>query len=270
MTIESVRIGDLAVLRKLPAKGRDVPILFVHGYFADATVFTDWLEFFAARGWPAYAVNLRGRGGTQPDVDLGRVSMSDFVDDAASVARALGAPVVVGHSMGGLIAQQLAARHEVRAAVLLAPAPPRGISVLSPRLLLKQLKHLPAILMSRLVRPGGDDLKEIVLNRIPAEQQDELLAALSPDSGRAGRDMSITGVHVPSGDVTCPMLVIAGDDDRFIPVGIAERIAKRYAAPFHRLHGHAHMLILEPGWESIATFVEAWIRSTLHDAARAS
>ena len=217
MTIESVRIGELTVLRKLPAHGRDVPILFVHGYFADATVFTDWLEFFAARGWPAYAVNLRGRGGARPDVDLGRASMSDFVDDAAAVARALGAPVVVGHSMGGLIAQQLAARHDVRAAVLLAPAPPRGISVLSPRLLLKQLKHLPAIFMSRLVRPRRDDLKDMVLNRIPAEEQDELLRDLSPDSGRAGRDMSITGVHVASatpagGLVRARSAVAAGAD----------------------------------------------------------
>jgi len=270
MTIESVRIGDLTVLRKMPAHGRGVPILFVHGYFADATVFTDWLEFFAARGWPAYAVNLRGRGGSRPDIDLGRASISDFVDDAASVARALGGPVVVGHSMGGLIAQQLAARHDVRAAVLLAPAPPRGISVLSPRLLLKQLKHLPAIVLSRLVRPGREDLKEMVLNRIPPTRQDELLEDLGPDSGRAGRDMSIAGVHVASGDVTCPLLVVAGEDDRFIPIRIAERIAGRYGAPLHRLRDHAHMLILEPGWESIATFVEGWIRSALHDAARAS
>lgn len=270
MTIESVRIGDLTVLRKLPTHGRDIPILFVHGYFADATVFTEWLELFAARGWPAYAVNLRGRGGTLPTVDLGRASMSDFIDDAAVVARSLGSPVVVGHSMGGLIAQQLAAQQDVRAAVLLAPAPPRGISVLSPRLLLKQLKHLPAIFMSRLVRPGGEDLKAMVLNRIPAQQQDELLADLSPDSGRAGRDMSITGVHVASSQVKCPMLVVAGEDDRFIPIGIAERIAKRYDAPFHRLRGHAHMLILEPGWQSIATLVEDWILSNVRDAARAS
>jgi pimeloyl-ACP methyl ester carboxylesterase len=59
--------------------------------------------------------------------------------------------------MGGLIAQGLAERGAVRAAVLVSPAPPKGISVLSPRIAIKQLKYLPAIFRSRLVTPDRED-----------------------------------------------------------------------------------------------------------------
>src|SRR3954464_761811 len=151
---ETIRIDDVSVLTARPQRPTRPPVLFVHGYFATAAVFTNWLPFFANRGFPAYAVNLRGRAESRTVADLGRASIGDFVDDASAVARRLDKPVVVGHSMGGLIAQCLAERGEVRAAVLISPAPPRGITVLSPRLAIKQLKYLPAIFRSKLVHPN--------------------------------------------------------------------------------------------------------------------
>src|SRR5689334_10517680 len=105
---DTIRIDDLSVACARPPKATRRPVLFVHGYFATATVFTAWLPFFAARGVPAFAVNLRGRAGSRMSSDLGRASIDDFVDDASTVAHSLGTPVVVGHSMGGLIAQRLA------------------------------------------------------------------------------------------------------------------------------------------------------------------
>lgn len=256
---ETIRIDDLTVQCDRPAAATRPPVLFVHGYFASATVFTEWLPLFASRGIPAYAVNLRGRAGSRPGTDLGRASIDDFVDDAAAVARHLGSPVVLGHSMGGLIAQRLAERGEVRAAVLVSPAPPRGITVLSPRLAIKQLKYLPSILRSRPVVPHREDLREIVLNRVPPAQQSVLLDQLIPDSGRAGREMSISGVPVDRARVRCPIVVIAADDDRFIPMAIAQRVARRYGAPIHMLKDHAHMSVVEPGWQAVADLVERWI-----------
>ncbi len=256
---ETIRIGDLTVLRAAPPHATRPPVLFVHGYFADATAFIDWLPFFAARGFPAYAVNLRGRAGSRPGTDLGRASIADFVDDASTVARHLDAPFVVGHSMGGLIAQCLAERGEVRAAALLTPAPPRGISVLSARVAIKQLKYLPAILTSHVVHPDRQDLRELLVNCVPPERQDLLLDMMIPDSGRAGRDMSITGVRVDPSRVRCPMLVFAADEDRFIPAAIVGRIARRYGAPLQLMTGHAHMLIVEPDWESVGDAVARWL-----------
>ena len=256
---ETIRVGDLTVLCERPTNASRPPVLFVHGYFATATVFTEWLPFFASRGIPAYAVNLRGRAGSKTGIDLGRATIDDFADDASAVARFLGSPTVVGHSMGGLIAQRLAELGDVRAAVLVSPAPPRGITVMSPRLAIKQLKYLPAILRSRPVNPSREDLRDIVLNRVPPELQDAMLDEMVPDSGRAGREMSIAGVPVDRARVRCPILVVAASDDHFIPRAIAERIARRYGAPIRILQGHGHMSVVEPGWTTVAELVERWI-----------
>ena len=75
------------------------------------------------------------------------------------------------------------------------------------------------------------------MNRVPAEREEALARAMFPDSGRAGRDMSITGVPVDATRVRCPMLVVAAEDDRFIPARIVERVARRYGATLEVARG---------------------------------
>jgi pimeloyl-ACP methyl ester carboxylesterase len=264
---DTIRIDHLVVCHAAPARATRAPVLFVHGYFADATIWREWLPFFAQRGFPAYAINLRGRGGSDAgpsgatNADLGRASIADFVDDVRRVAQAIGNPAVVGHSMGGLIAQQLAALGAVRATVLITPAPPRGITVLSPRLAIKQLKYLPAILRSHVVHPSREDLRDIVLNCVPERDQNTILDALVPDSGRAARDMSITGFPVDRTAIRVPMFAITAEHDRFIPKPIVERIAARYDTPLQTFLGRGHMLVVEPGWETVADTVVRWLES---------
>src|SRR5512146_3081588 len=101
--IETLRIDDLTVLCARPVVARHRPVLLVHGYFATAAVFREWLPFLAERGIPAYALNLRGREGSRPGIDLGKAPVSDFVDDVTAVVTQLDQPIVVGHSMGGLL-----------------------------------------------------------------------------------------------------------------------------------------------------------------------
>lgn len=257
--IESIRVGDLAVLRARPDRPTNPPVLFIHGYFADASVWTQWLEFFAARGTPAFAVHLRGRAGSGSVENLGRVSMDDFVADAAAAAYHTGARIIIGHSMGGLIAQKLAERGDADSAVLITPAPPRGISVLSPRVAIRQAKYLPSLLLSRAVNPSREDLRQLVMNCVPADRQDAALDLIVPDSGRAGREMSLAGVPVDRTRVRCRLLVIAAREDRFIPASIVARIARRYGAPVETLPNHGHMIILEPDWERLADRILAWL-----------
>lgn len=256
--LETSRIGTLTALRVAGQSDAGRPVLFVHGYFADATVFSDWLPYFAARGFVPVALNLRGRAGSRPGTEIGRVSIDEYVEDAALAARALGRPLVVGHSMGGLLAQRLAALDLAEAVALIAPAPPRGITVMTWPLAIRQLKYLPAILASRPVRPSREDLRALVMNRVPPEQQDEVIDRLVPDSGRAGRELSITGVPVDASRVRCPVLVLGGSDDRFIPARTIARVADRYGTRLRVFAGHGHMIVLEPGWEEIAHIVADW------------
>ena len=88
-----------------------------------------WLYAAAQSGWDSWAVNLRGHHGSRPVTDLGRVSVSEYVEDVEDCLRQFGEAVVIGHSMGGLIAQKVAEGGRVRAAVFATSAAPHGIRV---------------------------------------------------------------------------------------------------------------------------------------------
>jgi pimeloyl-ACP methyl ester carboxylesterase len=237
------------------------PVLCLHGLFAGAWAFERFLPLVAQRGHPVAALSFRGHAPSTAVHDLGRLSIDDYVDDAATAAAALGRPIVVGHSLGALVALLLAAHDLVSAAVLVSPAPPRGITVLSPPILARMGRHLPALLFSRPFVPADDDLDALVLNRVPPEERASLRQRFSPDSGRAARQAAL-GVHsVPAGAVSVPMLVVSGDDDRFIPLGVARKVARRYGAPLHVASGHGHFLFSEPGWQTHAEFILDWIES---------
>ena len=267
---DTITVGNLTMTSAQPRAGMQAkpPMLFIPGFFASAWVYESYLPFFADRGYAGFALNLRGReGSTLPSgTMLGRVSINDFIDDARQVARwlteRLSRPIVVGHSMGGLIAQKLGEEGLARALVLLSPAPPRGISVMSGKLLRRQLRFLPALLRSKRVVPRWSDMRELVLNRVPESEQQAAFARFVSDSGRAGREMSFGAVKVDAERVRangCPVLVVTSDDDRFIPPRIAQRIAQRYRAPVYMARGHGHLMLQEPGWSEPASFIASWL-----------
>jgi pimeloyl-ACP methyl ester carboxylesterase len=259
---ERVIIGGLNALVSAPAVETGPPVLFVHGFFGLAIAFERMMGCLTAKGHRCVAIDLRGHGDSALSGDLGKVSIHDYADDVDRVARLLGDPIIVGHSMGGLLAQLVAERGVAKGIVLLSPAPPRGIPVLSLKLAIHQAKYMPAILTSRIVVPGRSDLRALVLNRVPEAERDALLDLLVPDSGRAALQMSVLGVPVDRDRVKAPALVIAGDEDLFIPASRGRRVADRYGAPFRLAPGRGHMLIIEPGYEELCEWIADWIRST--------
>lgn len=255
---ETLRVGPLAIRHVRPSVERGPAVLFLHGISVDASVWAEWLPFFASRGFPAYALSLRGHGESDRVPDLGSVSMNDYIDDALSAARFIGRPAVVGHSMGGLLAQCLAARGAVRSATLVTPAPPRGIPLFSPTLAIKQLKYVPALFFNRPVVAEREEMRDIAMNCAPPDIQERALDQLVPESGRALREISI-GVPVYARNVTCPIQVFAAEFDRFVPPKVVGRIAARYNAPLTVLPGRSHIVIQEPGWQSLAEQVIAFL-----------
>jgi pimeloyl-ACP methyl ester carboxylesterase len=245
-------------LETVDAPGAGAPVLCLHGLFAGAWVFDALLPVIAARGYPASALSFRGHPPVEPEASMGRHSIAAYCHDAAEAARALDRPIVIGHSLGGLVAQMLVARNLARAAVLVSSAPPRGISVMSPRLLARMTRYLPALLFSRAFRPSDDDFDALVLNRVPAAGRARLRDRLVADSGRAARQAAL-GVDIPAGAARAPQLVVSGDQDRFVPLGVARRIAARYGVRLHVARGHGHFLFAEPGWEEQAAVIMDWI-----------
>src|SRR4051812_25901368 len=112
-----------------PREGTMSTIVMTHGAFCGGWAFDDFRTAFEARGDQVLTPDLRGHG---PEAGAGEVigvSMSDYARDIATLCDGLTEPpVLIGHSLGGLVAQLAARRTRLRALVLLAPSPPWGVA----------------------------------------------------------------------------------------------------------------------------------------------
>ena len=130
----------LEVIKKEPAAiTHKTPILFVHGMWHAAWCWEEYfLPYFSQNGFVTYALSLRGHGGSEGREQLRWSSINDYVSDLAKVAEQLEAPpILVGHSMGGLIVQKYLESCKSPAAVLLASAPPKGVMLATARIFLR-------------------------------------------------------------------------------------------------------------------------------------
>ena len=254
------RIGDL-LLEHAPAAGplKPYPLLFVHGMNGGAWYLRPWLYAAAQAGWDSWAVNLRGHHGSRPVPDLGRVSVSEYIEDVEDCLRHFGAAVLIGHSMGGLIAQKAAEGGRVRAAVFATSATPRGIRVVTWSLLMSLPHYALPVLRSREFLPRREDALNFLGNRLSPELQAWAYAQLVPESGRAARQMALGGIKVDPEGIRCPTLVVGAEDDRITPAVVQRKIAARYSSRYLEAPGHAHMLMLEDGWELVFKEILNWL-----------
>jgi len=152
---------NLEIRSRLPERANaGSPLLFVHGGYCDAWCWEPYfLPWFAARGYPAYALSLRGHGASGGRESLFVAGIDDYAVDVARVAGKLPSrPVLIGHSMGAAVVERLIAAGPVRAAALFAPVPPGGLGPVAGRLLAWQPEYL--VNMQRLDAPhlAGDAL----------------------------------------------------------------------------------------------------------------
>ena len=130
-------VPRLEIRSRLPAKdaGRP-PLLFVHGGYCDAWCWEPYfLPWFAAKGYAAHALSLRGHGRSAGGETLFMASLADYEADVEHAIATLGTqPILIGHSMGAAIVELIVAKRPVRGAALLAPIPPAGLMSVATRL----------------------------------------------------------------------------------------------------------------------------------------
>lgn len=199
----------LAVTAALPnAPTQRPPVVLVHGAANSALVWTFWQRALAARGYASYAVDLRGHGASDP-CDLSRASMQDYADDVATaVAQLPSPPVVVGWSMGGLVAMMHAAQHAALACVTLAPSTPARER--NPANQLREGEFGP----DEYAITSDDPDDQPAMPDLDREERVFALASLGKDS-RYARDDRAAGIVIET--LPCPLLIATGTEDRQWP-----------------------------------------------------
>ncbi|MTI14625.1 alpha/beta hydrolase [Sansalvadorimonas verongulae] len=242
------------------------PIVFIHGMWGTPSVWHNFRDFFLQQGYEVHTPALRHHHTAQNLNDVGRLSIRDYVEDLSSFIESLpDKPLLIGHSMGGLLALLLAGKGLGRGAVLLAPAAPAGLLAIR----YSVLKTFAAILMKRgfwrtAHKPSPKAAAYGLFNRQPDEVQVAHYQDMVFESGRAACEIAFwwldphKSTRVES-TPDIPMLVVAGKEDRLTSVSTCYKTADRYGASFHLFNDHAHELHSEPGWERIAEQIAIWI-----------
>jgi pimeloyl-ACP methyl ester carboxylesterase len=239
----------------------------VHGGFCGGWAFEHFRKPFEAAGHLCLTPDLRGHGPGDRGSAVVGVSMTDFSRDIAALIEAQDEPpVLVGHSMGGLVAMMAATRAKVRALILLAPSPPWGVAGSSLEEAGSALAlHALGPFWLQSVDPDYASARLYSLDKLDKEARKATFARMTPESGRALWEtlnwwldpFMTTSVAVDK--IKAPVLALAGDRDLIHPPATVRQAAERLSADMQVFPGMSHWLIGEPGWEAVAQTCLDWI-----------
>lgn len=183
------------------------PVLLIHGAANSASAWKFWQKALGRRGWSSRAISLRGHG--KSDGELDGATMSDYVNDVTDVASQLRAqPVVMGWSMGGLVALMFAAEGRAKACVALSPTPPAVERNESVRI--REGVYGSEVYGIKDLDPA----KQPAMPDLDEEERGVALGSLSQES-RTARDERKAGIVIES--MRCPLLVVTGSEDKVFP-----------------------------------------------------
>ncbi len=251
------------------------PLLLIHGAANGAWVWEFWRRELKALGWDANVLDLRGHGASLP-VDFATVTMDDYVGDVESVTEQMRArlgaePVLIGWSMGGLVAMMYASTHEdTPALVLFSPSPPLQV----------QGRGDPEEVRATPSTPFGPELygvypddtersREVTFDLTDQERSAVLRqSAGALESGFARRQRK-RGIDVPAGSVRGTALVVYGERETAFPPEMNRRTALFLGGDMLEVPGASHwgLVYSERAVRETAPKVDGWLRGKVrHNA----
>jgi pimeloyl-ACP methyl ester carboxylesterase len=249
-------------------------IVFIHGMFVTRDCWKAWDAFFSEKGftchtpaWPLKDAAPEALRKKHPDVQgEGKVRLADVIRAHEDLIKTLPAqPILIGHSMGGLIVQLLLAKGTGRCGVAIDSAPPKGVittkfsflkanwPVLNPF----SSVHTPLLL-------NKAQFRYLFADHLSGAELDQAYEAVVPQSKHIPRDTLGRIAKIRYREKKQPLLLIAGEQDKIIPSSLNKSNYKKYSGAasrtdFHEFPGRRHNLITDKGWEEIASFAHGWI-----------
>ncbi|MFZ0131176.1 MAG: alpha/beta fold hydrolase [Desulfobacterales bacterium] len=255
---------------------KDNSVILIHGMWSTSNTLSTLRQRLETRGYRVYSPNLPWhedaiRDSDNKVADLSIVDYATHLMDYITNLKLEEPPILIGHSMGGLLAQKLSTRIKARALVLLCPAQPWGINIITPSATWTTFNaYAKWRFWGKSHRPSLSRAKYGLFNMIDEETQIELYNRLIPESGRAYFEIVFwffdkrKATHVKTKEIIAPILAITGEKDRIIRPSVVKRVAENYPqADYRCYHAHAHWLFDEPGSEEIVNDIDAWLKGKL-------
>jgi pimeloyl-ACP methyl ester carboxylesterase len=247
------------------------PIIFIHGMSGFAGYMVEVMSYFAKQGYCALAPDIIGHG-ERAHIDLRGKSVYHYIDDVGNFLDRVVLPeygsrmILVGHSMGGVVAAKLAERRDVASSVLITPAPPRGVVYLPGSLIRftfsDALQAFGSAFMSRPFVPSRQLIESLFVDPEKSRHVIDLWSnrRIANESFLAALELGLSQISVDKENVVGPMLVVGALRDVVIHSSVSTRIAEYFDADHVMLNELGHMCPFEWGWEKTAHVVEDWLR----------
>ncbi|MET9881792.1 alpha/beta fold hydrolase [Streptomyces sp. NPDC006430] len=257
------------------------PVMFIHGLWLHSTSWQGWADTFSDAGYEPLLPEWPGEPDTvaearrRPDDQAG-VGLVEISDAHARMIRALPAPpVLVGHSVGGFIAQHLLGEGLAAAAVAICPGQIKGVMAIAPA----QARSTFAVL-----RDPGNTRRAISLNReqfrygfanaVTEQESDELFEEWTvPSPARPLFQLALGNFtpHSPArvdtrNETRGPLLLLSGKLDHTVPDLLIRSTYKQYrhsraTTEFQCFEDRGHSLIIDHGWPDLARASLSWLGS---------
>lgn len=260
------------------------PVVFVHGLWLHSSSWQPWLEAFREAGFDPVAPEWPGTpSGSVAEARAdaraaGGFGITAVADHYARIIGSLDAkPVLIGHSFGGLLVQNLLGRGLGVAAIAIDPAPIKGVLALP----------VSALRVASIALRNPANRKRTVLltaeqfrfgfgNALSAEESAELYEKWTiPSPGRPLFEAGLANFspNSPAKVNTAnpnrgPLLLISGGADHTVPPAIVHGTLRLYAkspavTELKEFPDRGHSLTVDHGWREVADASLAWLRS--HD-----
>lgn len=228
-------------------------ILFVHGVCHGAWCWEEkFIPYFQNLGYVCIALNLPGHE-TPGSTQRISYSLNDYVQALhEAVSKLDQPPIIIGHSMGGIILQRFLKKGICKKAILMASVPPSGALMASLRVIIQNLGTLPYLFTGNLL---GVFRKYPHLMFNETKISEKYAPKMCAESFLAFLTLVLPIFH----KITTPLLVIGGSKDQLITVDEFTQTANRYGAKLEIIEGGSHDLMLEDDYIKTAGAIKKWL-----------
>jgi len=259
-------------------------IVFIHGAWVTPLCWEKMQGYFQGQGYSCLAPTWPHKDRPidelrrAPPSALARLGVTEIVDHYERIIRGLDeAPILIGHSFGGLFVQILLDRGVGVAGVAIDPAPPRGVLPLQ----WSVLKANAAVLFRwrgwrKIVHMSFREFRYAFVNAMPAAEQHAAYEQhVVPETGRIFFQAGLalldprrpTRVNFRNAH-RAPLLLIEGTRDHVVAPGLVRSNVKKYRrsparTDFKLFAGRCHWIIAQDGWEEPASYIAEWLQQVL-------
>jgi pimeloyl-ACP methyl ester carboxylesterase len=240
--------------------------------FQNPKSWENWISFFESRGfdvlapaWPLHQGDPASLRANPPE-GLGELGLDEVITEIETLIYGLSEkPIVIGHSVGGLITQILVERQIAKMGVAISSVAPNKMIDFDWSFLKNAATIANPLKGNEFVPMDLETFHSAFANTL-GEQEAKIAfeRTATHDSRNVFRDcMGSTGT-IDTTQPHAPLLFIAGAEDQIVPADLNEKNFKAYTdadsvTDYRKFDSRSHFICNEPGWQEVAEAIHAWL-----------